>query len=137
MPGSVPPRRRLTKVRRTTNNFGVVAQNVEPLRVRPAAVGAWTATARRILEERYLARDAEGRLETPEDMCWRVATSIAEAEARWGLDDAAVHEVACSFFALMVDRVFLPNSPTLMNAGRSSRLQYSACYVLPVGDSME
>ncbi len=76
-------------------------------------------------------------VETPEEMCWRVAQSIAAGEARYGRSPAAVHEVATAFYEIMVDGYFVPNSPTLMNAGKGNGLQYSACYVLPVGDSME
>jgi ribonucleoside-diphosphate reductase alpha chain len=76
-------------------------------------------------------------IETPEEMCWRVAQSIAAGEARYGRSPAAVHEVATAFYETMVDGYFVPNSPTLMNAGKGNGLQYSACYVLPVGDSME
>src|SRR5437899_2295334 len=70
-------------------------------------------------------------------MCWRVALSIAAGEARYGRSQAAVREIATAFYEVMVDGGFLPNSPTLMNAGKGNGLQYSACYVLPVGDSME
>jgi ribonucleoside-diphosphate reductase alpha chain len=70
-------------------------------------------------------------------MCWRVAEAIARGEARWGKGPPVVHEIANAFYDIMVDGKFLPNSPTLMNAGRGNQLQYSACYVLPVGDSME
>src|SRR5256886_8923125 len=70
-------------------------------------------------------------------MCWRVATSIAAGEARYGRTPAAVREIAEAFYDMMVEGEFLPNSPTLMNAGKGNGLQYSACYVLPVGDSME
>ncbi|MGQ9584022.1 MAG: vitamin B12-dependent ribonucleotide reductase [Anaerolineae bacterium] len=94
-------------------------------------VGQWSEPALRVLRERYL-RDGE----TPEEMCWRVARAIAAAEAHWGASPEKVEEIAGEFYDLMVDQVFLPNSPTLMNAGKESRLQYSACYVLPVGDSM-
>ena len=98
--------------------------------------GVWSESALRVLRERYLAKDEQGGKETPEEMCWRVAYAIAQAEKEWGADDAAVLSWARSFYGVMVDTVFLPNSPTLMNAGRGSGLQYSACYVLPVGDSM-
>jgi ribonucleoside-diphosphate reductase alpha chain len=104
---------------------------------RPTKIGKWTEPALRVLRERYLARDGDRVLETPEEMCWRVATAIAQGEARWGKGPAVVHEIACAFYDLMVDGKFLPNSPTLMNAGKGNHLQYSACYVLPVGDSME
>jgi len=70
-------------------------------------------------------------------MCWRVAVSIAAGEGRYGRSQAAVREVAEAFYDMMVDGYFIPNSPTLMNAGKGNGLQYSACYVLPVGDSME
>ena len=105
---------------------------------RPSKVGTWTDSALRVLRERYLLRDQQGEvIETPEEMCWRVAQSIAAGEARYGRSPAAVHEVATAFYETMVDGYFVPNSPTLMNAGKGNGLQYSACYVLPVGDSME
>src|SRR5881409_2077816 len=104
---------------------------------RPAKVGKWTEPALRVLRERYLARDGGEVVETPEEMCWRVALSIAAGEARYGRSQAAVREIATAFYEVMVDGDFLPNSPTLMNAGKGNGLQYSACYVLPVGDSME
>jgi ribonucleoside-diphosphate reductase alpha chain len=108
------------------------------LATRPARVGKWTEQALRVLRERYLARDGErGPQETPEEMCWRVAVAIAEGEGRWGKSPAVVHEIAGAFYDMMVDGKFLPNSPTLMNAGKGNQLQYSACYVLPVEDSME
>jgi len=104
---------------------------------RPSKVGKWTEPARRVLRERYLSRKDGEVTETPEEMCWRVATSIATGEARYGRTPAAVREIAEAFYDMMVDGEFLPNSPTLMNAGKGNGLQYSACYVLPVGDSME
>ncbi len=103
---------------------------------RPAKVGHWTESALRVLRERYLSREDGEVTETPEEMCWRVARAIAAAEGRFGRSPAAVGEVAAAFYELMVEGYFLPNSPTLMNAGKSNQLQYSACYVLPVGDSM-
>ncbi len=104
---------------------------------RPSKVGTWTEPALRVLRERYLTRKDGEVVETPEEMCWRVALSIAAGEARYGRSPAAVREVATAFYEMMVDGYFLPNSPTLMNAGKGNGLQYSACYVLPVGDSME
>src|SRR5881396_3359799 len=104
---------------------------------RPAKVGKWTEPALRVLRERYLMREGGEVVETPEEMCWRVALSIAAGEARYGRSDAAVREVAAAFYDIMIDGYYLPNSPTLMNAGKGNGLQYSACYVLPVGDSME
>ncbi len=98
--------------------------------------GVWTDSALRILRERYLATAPNGTRETPEEMCWRVAWTVAQGEARWGGTLADTETWARHFYDLMVHGIFLPNSPTLMNAGRGTGLQYSACYVLPVGDSM-
>ncbi len=103
----------------------------------PAKKGNWSESALRVMQERYLARQGGKVLETPEGMCWRVAAELASAEEKWGKSPEEIHEIACRFYDLMVDGVFLPNSPTLMNAGKQNGLQYSACYVLPVGDSME
>jgi ribonucleoside-diphosphate reductase alpha chain len=104
---------------------------------RPTKVGQWTEAALRVLRERYLTKKDGEVVETPEEMCWRVAQSIAAGEARYGRSPAAVREIATAFYEMMIDGYFLPNSPTLMNAGKGNGLQYSACYVLPVGDSME
>ena len=85
---------------------------------RPAKVGRWSEPALRVLRERYLAREQGQVRETPEEMCWRVALAIAGAEGRFGRTPAAVSEVASAFYDMMVEGYFLPNSPTLMNAGR-------------------
>ncbi|MBI4737203.1 MAG: vitamin B12-dependent ribonucleotide reductase [candidate division NC10 bacterium] len=114
---------------------------------RPLKQGQWSESALRVMRERYLDRfrkTAPGEspttrdvAETPEDMCWRVAMAIATAEATWGKTQEQIHDIASQFYELMVDGDFLPNSPTLMNAGKDNGLQYSACFVLPVGDSMD
>lgn len=95
-----------------------------------------TENALRVLEKRILARDPSGRIaETPDDMFRRVALTVASAELHHGKPaNAAAAEDA--FFAMMSGLDFLPNSPTLMNAGRDLA-QLSACFVLPVEDSME
>ncbi|MGA3291576.1 MAG: vitamin B12-dependent ribonucleotide reductase [Candidatus Microgenomates bacterium] len=100
--------------------------------------GIWTEQALKVLDERYLVKDENlSPIETPEDMVWRVAWEIASAESRWGMKRKDVGELAKEFYKLMISREFLPNSPTLMNAGTDNGLQYSACFVLPVEDSME
>ncbi len=89
-----------------------------------------------VLERRYLRKDIEGKvIENPEDMFRRVAHHIAQAEKNYGDDDqAGVMEGL--FYRMMTEFYFLPNSPTLMNAGR--RLgQLAACFVLPVDDSLD
>ncbi|MEK7204178.1 MAG: adenosylcobalamin-dependent ribonucleoside-diphosphate reductase, partial [candidate division NC10 bacterium] len=104
---------------------------------RPVKQGQWSESALRVLRERYLDRSGGKVSEGPEDMCWRVASAIADAEVTWGKTQEQVYEVASRFYDVMVDGYFQPNSPTLMNAGKDNGLQYSACFVLPVGDSMD
>ena len=95
-----------------------------------------SANARRVLQRRYLKKDAEGRvIETPEQMFRRVAHHIARAEKTYG-DAAKAREMEDRFYRMMTEFKFLPNSPTLMNAGRQLG-QLAACFVLPVEDSME
>jgi ribonucleoside-diphosphate reductase alpha chain len=93
--------------------------------------------ARRVLRRRYLKKDSLGKvIETPEQMFKRVARHIAKAEKKFGGDEKRVKELQKLFYRIMTEFKFLPNSPTLMNAGR--RLgQLAACFVLPVEDSME
>jgi ribonucleoside-diphosphate reductase alpha chain len=102
----------------------------------PAGPVALSANARTVLEKRYLVKDATGKpVESPEELFWRVATVVAEADRRYGAGDSGVTESAEAFFRLMTERRFLPNSPTLMNAGRPLG-QLSACFVLPVADAL-
>ena len=93
--------------------------------------------ARTVLERRYLAKDARGRLtETPEQLFRRVAHNVALAEKQHGATARQLAAVEQRFYRLMTTFRFLPNSPTLGNAGRPLQ-QLSACFVLPVEDSME
>jgi ribonucleoside-diphosphate reductase alpha chain len=89
-----------------------------------------------VLERRYLVKDDQGRpVERPEALFRRVARTIAEPERGYGASDKAVEGLAETFFELMASRAWMPNSPTLMNAGRPLG-QLSACFVLPVDDAL-
>jgi ribonucleoside-diphosphate reductase alpha chain len=93
-----------------------------------------TANALEVLQKRYLSRDASGNVsETPADMFWRVATHVANVEQQYG---RCVEASAEAFYDAMARLQFLPNSPTLMNAGTSVG-QLAACFVLPVDDSLD
>jgi len=92
--------------------------------------------ALRVLKRRYLAKDGEGNVvETPQALFWRVARCIASAELHYD-DESDVSFWEETFYHLMANLDFLPNSPTLMNAGHELG-QLSACFVLPIEDSME
>jgi ribonucleoside-diphosphate reductase alpha chain len=97
----------------------------------------WTPQAERVLRERYYLKDKDGNpIETVSELCWRVAWELARAEIKYGKTREEIIEFAKRYYRLMISREFLPNSPTLMNAGKGNGLQYSACYVLPVEDSL-
>lgn len=96
-----------------------------------------SANAIRVLQKRYLGKDINGHVEeTPRGMFMRVADHIAQAEKNYSDNPKAVSEAERKFFDLLTSLKFLPNSPTLMNAGRPLG-QLAACFVLPVEDSME
>lgn len=96
----------------------------------------FTANAKTVLERRYLAKDQDGKVtETIDELFHRVASAIAEADAAYGSTGDEIKELEGQFYDMMTSREFMPNSPTLMNAGRPLG-QLSACFVLPVEDSM-
>ncbi|GAB6176934.1 vitamin B12-dependent ribonucleotide reductase [Desulfobaculum senezii] len=105
-----------------------------PDTIRPAAVND---NAEVVLSRRYYRKDAEGNpTENATQMFWRVAAGIAAEEAKYTESPYTPDQLAQEFYDLMTSFKFLPNSPTLMNAGTALG-QLAACFVLPVGDSME
>ncbi len=98
---------------------------------------AYSPNAQVVLTKRYLRKGPEGTpVETIREMFWRVASSIAEEEEKYSQSPYSAGDLARQFYDLMAQAVFFPNSPTLMNAGTDLG-QLAACFVLPVGDSME
>ncbi|MBD3167895.1 MAG: vitamin B12-dependent ribonucleotide reductase [candidate division Zixibacteria bacterium] len=90
-----------------------------------------------VLERRYLIKDEEGNVtESPEQLFRRVANVIAAPDAKYGADTQEIHRIADQFYDMMASLEFMPNSPTLMNAGRPLG-QLSACFVIPIEDTME
>ncbi len=96
---------------------------------------AITTNALKILQKRYLWNRDDGTQETPKEMFWRVSAKVASAEAVFGSPDL-IEVFEQVFMEMMCSLRFMPNTPTLTNAGREKG-QLAACYVLPIGDSME
>src|SRR3972149_3775111 len=95
-----------------------------------------SSNALTVLGRRYLKKDEQGRvIETPEEMFRRVANNVAQADLMYD-GHADVLKTGEEFFRILSDLEFLPNSPTLMNAGRALQ-QLAACFVLPVADSLD
>jgi len=91
----------------------------------------------KVLSKRYLKRDKDGNpIETPKDLFMRVASTLANADLKYGKNQGDVDELTVKFYNAIAQRYFMPNSPTLMNAGRELG-QLAACFVLPVEDSLE
>jgi len=103
---------------------------------RPSASREGSALRDEMLRQRYLLKDSAGRVvESPRRMFARVARAVAAAEAAYGATEEQIRSVARQFCRMMHQGEFLPNSPTLMNAGRENGM-LSACFVLPVPDSI-
>ena len=121
-------------VRRRIRDAMVAAGIAEEYRNRS---GTLTDNAKVVLQRRYLSKDREGNvLEDPEGMFRRVAHNLSQSELEYGATEGERALVEESFYRVMQRLEFLPNSPTLMNAGRELQ-QLSACFVLPVEDSLD
>ncbi|OGE33708.1 ribonucleoside-diphosphate reductase, adenosylcobalamin-dependent [Candidatus Daviesbacteria bacterium RIFCSPHIGHO2_02_FULL_36_13] len=98
---------------------------------------SFSESSNKILKERYLLKG--GNLEVVETVAerfWHIAFDISSGDLDFKVPEKQVFEKAKEFYSVMVKQEFLPNSPTIMNAGKQNGLQYSACFVLPVGDSL-
>jgi len=90
-----------------------------------------------VLRDRYLSKNEKGEVvETPKEMFFRVAKAVARVEEPYG-GKSAVNTWAKTFYEVMANGEFMPNSPCLMNAGRNEEGAYSACFVLPIDDSID
>ncbi|OPY29107.1 MAG: ribonucleotide-diphosphate reductase subunit alpha [Methanocella sp. PtaU1.Bin125] len=130
-----------------SSGFEAVAREYEDYRRKKEAIRAMerelgvaeepklTVNALEVLRKRYLLKNEQGEIvETPSQMFWRVARAVAAADQAY---DGGVAKAEREFYRMMSRLEFLPNSPTLFNAGAGTRLALSACYVLPVEDSLE
>jgi ribonucleoside-diphosphate reductase alpha chain len=91
-----------------------------------------------VLHQRYLRKDEHGRVvETPRKMFWRIAQAVAAAEAKDIAKRPEIRQLARQVYRLMAGGLFLPNTPTVMSAGRGNGMCLSACFVLPVPDSID
>lgn len=93
--------------------------------------------AKYIAETRYSQKDEDGKAyEKVSDIFWRVASNVAKGDINFGKTEEQTNELALNFYGLMAEQKFMPNTPCLVNAGKAKQ-QLSACFVLPVEDSME
>lgn len=112
------------------------SMSVPPVQQEDKADSIFSENAMEVLNRRYLLKDKAGRpIETPDDLLHRIANAIAEPDANF-TNKTNVQKTAEQFYTMLRNKDFLPNSPTIMNAGRELG-QLSACFVLPVDDSME
>jgi len=110
---------------------------VSEVRITDKVKAELTPNSMKVLQRRYLKKDDKGSvIETPEELFFRVAKVVAEPDKKYGAADSEVEKSVEEFYLMMAKLEFLPNSPTLMNAGRPLG-QLSACFVLPIKDSME
>ena len=122
----------MVQTKKTSTNLGRYGEVINDFEPAPL-----TDNSKVVLEHRYLLKDENNEvIETPNEMFIRVAKALAKPEKSYGLDDIGVKQIENLFYQSMASLEFLPNSPTLMNAGTGAGT-LSACFVLPLTDSME
>ena len=122
----------MVQTKKTSTNLGRYGEVINDFEPAPL-----TDNSKVVLEHRYLLKDENNEvIETPNEMFIRVAKALAKPEKSYGLDDVGVKQIENLFYQSMASLEFLPNSPTLMNAGTGAGT-LSACFVLPLTDSME
>src|SRR5437870_834062 len=98
----------------------------------------FSANAQTVLRKRYLIKNDLGEcVESPSELVWRVAANVAEGELNYPASQAKYAETCERYYELMASNHFMPNSPTLMNAGKGRPQQLSACFVIPVEDAID
>jgi len=112
-------------------------QNINSSSVNELQEPSLSTNAKYIAETRYSQKGEDGKpLEKVKDIFWRVSSSVAKGDAVFGANETEIEAQANSFYKLMAEQKFLPNTPCLVNAGKAKQ-QLSACFVLPIEDSME
>src|SRR3972149_7456858 len=120
----------IRRLHRLKSDVLKISQHLKPPEIK------LSQNAIKVLERRYLKKNEDGKIvETPKDMLRRVANNIAQADLLYD-PNADINETEQRFYETMANLEFIPNSPTLMNAGWELQ-KLSACFVLPIGDSME
>jgi ribonucleoside-diphosphate reductase alpha chain len=98
----------------------------------------FSQNAETVLKKRYLIKNDQGEpIETPAEMVWRVAANVAQGELNFPSGESYYEEMCERFFQIIANCEFMPNSPTLMNAGKGHPQQLSACFVIPVDDAID
>ncbi len=120
---------RSRRITRALLNSGIARENQE-------SIPNITPNAKTVLERRYLKKDQDGAAEAPDTMFRRVAENLSQADLNYGATQKERQATEDEFFDVMQKLELLPNSPTLMNAGRELQ-QLSACFVLPIDDDLD
>jgi len=131
------PATSLTKISRSFEERFIPRYDTIPAMPEGLPEPSFSESSNKILKERYLLKGGDLQVaESVTERFWHIAYDIASADFDFGSNKKDVLDVSKTFYSMMVRQEFLPNSPTIMNAGKRNGLQYSACFVLPVADSI-